>query len=143
VVRSEDEVAAGGGLLRRSTTVDRCVNTTWRWDGLTWSLLPTSSLSPVDASTMALDPMLGSLVLCACGSPVPPEPRVLSWDGSAWGSMLAEALPVEHGVEITDTDRGQLLLLGSPVADTQSGPQPVQVWALTGAAWRRIDRPST
>lgn len=118
------------------------VNTTWRWDGSAWSLLPTPSRSPVDASTMALDPMLGSLVLCACGSPVPPEPRVLSWDGSGWGSIAAEALPVEHGVEITDIDRGQLLLLGSSVADTQSGPQPVQVWALTGAAWRRIDRPS-
>jgi hypothetical protein len=118
------------------------VNTTWRWNGTTWDLLATPSRSPVDASTLALDPAIGSLVLCACGSSVPADPRLLQWDGSAWVLMGAGAIPVEHGVEITDVERRQLLLLGSPVADTQSGPQPVQVWTLTGSSWRRIDRPN-
>ncbi|HEY8673323.1 MAG TPA: hypothetical protein VIM76_06145 [Candidatus Dormibacteraeota bacterium] len=118
------------------------VNTTWRWNGSTWSLLATPSQSPVDASTMALDPATGSIVLCACGS-LPAEPRLLQWDGSAWESIAAGAIPVDHGVEITDAERHQLLLLGSPVADTQSGPQPVQVWTLSGSSWRRVDRPNT
>jgi len=119
------------------------VNTTWRWDGSTWTLVPTPNQSPIRASTMALDPATGSLVLCSCGSSVPPQPELLRWDGSAWGSIAAGRPPVQLGVEVTDFGRGQLLLLGSPLADMQAGPLPVQVWALTGSTWRRIDRANT
>jgi hypothetical protein len=119
------------------------VNTTWRWNGATWTLVPTPSRSPVDASTLALDPASGSLVLCSCGATTPPQSELLQWDGSSWGSISAGAPPVQLGVEITDIDRHQLLLVSSSVTDTQSGPQPVEVWSLTGSAWHRIDRPKT
>jgi hypothetical protein len=92
---------------------------------------------------MALDPRIGSLVLCTCGSQAPGEPVLRAWDGHGWTAIPAVSLPVEGGTEITDADRQQLLLLGSPVANTVAGAVPVQVWTLTGSNWRRIDGPSS
>jgi hypothetical protein len=115
------------------------VMTTWRWSGTSWGVLATPGNAPVHATTMALDPRIGALVLCTCGSPGPGEPILRAWDGHAWTPIPAVSLPVEGGTEVTDADRHQLLLLGSPVADTVTGAVPVQVWTLTGSAWQRID----
>lgn len=119
------------------------VNTTWRWDGGRWSLLATPDDSPQDASTMALDPAINSLVLCTCNSSGAGEPELLVWYRSGWISRTADRLPVEGGVEVTDTDRHQLLLLGSPAPGSASGAVPVEVWTLTGSTWQRIDRPAS
>jgi hypothetical protein len=118
------------------------VNTTWRWNGSMWSLLSTPKEAPIDASTMALDPGNDALVLCTCGSSVPSEPDLLQWNGSAWAPADAASLPIQGGVEVTDLDRHELLLLGAPSAAAPVNSIQVQVWALSGSAWRRIDRPS-
>ena len=118
------------------------VNTTWRWNGATWRLVSTPKVAPIDASTMALDPVLDALVLCTCVSPVPSEPELLQWNGSAWAATHAASLPIQGGVEVTDLDRHELLLLGAPSAAGSADSIQVQVWALTGSTWRRIDRPS-
>jgi hypothetical protein len=118
------------------------VNSTWRWSGSKWALLPTPSEAPVDASTMAFDPTLGALVLCPCGSAAPPRAGLLDWDGSAWTWIATGAPPLVGGVEITDMDRRQLLLLGAPASAPPSGSPPVQVWALVGSGWERMDAPS-
>jgi hypothetical protein len=123
--------------------VSGAVNTTWRWDGFKWSLLSTPDDSPHDASTMALDPAINSLVLCTCDSAVAGDPELLVWYRSGWISRTAARLPVEGGVEITDADRHQLLLLGSPPSATASAALPVEVWSLTGSTWTRIDRPGS
>jgi hypothetical protein len=118
------------------------VNTTWRWNGAKWTLLATSAPAPIDASTMALDPTLRSLVLCPCGAAVPPKPGLLDWDGSGWASIATGAPPLVGGVEVTDLDRRQLLLLGAPISAPPKGAPPVQVWTLVGSGWKRIDSPS-
>jgi hypothetical protein len=117
------------------------VDSTWRWDGSMWKQVDTTMPAPLDGSTMALDPSLGRLVLCTCGYSEPSEPELAGWTGRSWVAMPSAALPVHGGVEVTDADRGQLLLLGSPISplsDTASNPVPVEVWVLTGSSWRRI-----
>ena len=121
--------------------VTGAVNTTWRWDGGKWSLLATPDNSPQGASTMALDPANNSLVLCACGTSAPGEPALLVWYRSGWISRAAGALPLLGGVEVTDSDRHQLLLLGSPAPGSASSAVPVEVWTLSGSTWERIDHP--
>ena len=99
-------------------------NTTWRWSGATWTLLPTPVHAPIDGSTMALDPSIGHLVLCACDVTGVPEPELSVWDGSDWSPLPAGALPAVAGTEITDYDRNELLLFGTPRSGTASGQSP-------------------
>ena len=114
------------------------VDSTWRWDGSAWRQVDTATPAPLDASTMALDPSRGRLVLCTCGYSQPAEPELAGWTGRSWVAMPTASLPVRGGIEITDTDRGQLLLLGSPLAGATSNPVPVEVWLLSGSSWGRI-----
>jgi len=114
------------------------VDSTWRWDGSAWRQLDATTPAPLDGSTMAFDPSLGRLVLCTCGYAEPAEPELAGWTGRSWVGMRTAALPVRGGIEVTDADRGQLLLLGSPVSETASNPAPVEVWSLSGFSWRRI-----
>lgn len=114
------------------------VNSTWRWDGTAWKPVDTTTPAPLDGSTMALDPSLGRLVLCTCGYSEPSEPELAEWTGSSWQTVPSAPLPVRGGVEVTDADRGQLLLLGSPLSGGASNPVPVEVWAFSGSSWRRL-----
>ena len=109
-------------------------NTTWRWNGASWTLLPTPANPAVNGSTMALDPAIGRLVVCACGTPPVRGSALFAWDGSDWTALPAGAPPVEGGTAITDYDRHQLLLFGIP----RSATLPVQVWSLTGSTWGRL-----
>ena len=113
-------------------------NTTWRWSGGAWTLLPTPADAPVEGSTMALDPALGRLVLCACGLSATPQPELWEWDGGRWDPLHAAELPADSGTSISDADRGDLLLLGTPKS-AQSGQSPVDVWSLSGSTWRHLD----
>jgi hypothetical protein len=116
------------------------VNTTWRWDATRWTLLPTPAHSPIDGTTMALDPTLNRLVLCSCGVTTGQEHELLVWDGKAWTSVSSAPLPFEGGTEVTDSDRHALLLVGPPPVTTGSGVLPVQVWSLSGSAWRQVGK---
>jgi hypothetical protein len=129
------------------TVVDCCsappaplgaVDSTWSWDGSRWVRLTTTTAAPLDGSTMALDPTLDRLVLCTCGYSLPAEPKLARWTGTDWVTVAGAALPFTGGIEVTDADRGQLLLLGSPKTEAASSSIPVEVWTLTGATWRRI-----
>ena len=114
------------------------VDSTWRWDGSRWRPVETTNPAPLDGSTMALDPSVGRLILCTCGYSQPSEPELAGWTGRSWVTMAAAGLPVRGGVEVTDADRGKLLLLGSPLGSTTSNPGPVEVWSLSGSSWRRV-----
>jgi hypothetical protein len=123
--------------------VSGAVNTTWRWEGTRWSLLATPDDSPLDASTMALDPASNSLVLCSCAASGSDQSGLLVWYRSGWISRKAARPPFLGGVEVTDADRHQLLLLGSSAAGGAPAAVPVEVWTLTGSTWQRIDRPAS
>jgi len=114
-------------------------NTTWRWSGGAWTLLPAAADVAPLASDMALDPTVGRLVLCACGRPASSQPGLWMWDGSRWSSLPAAQLPVESGTVVSALDRGDLLLLGAPKS-AQPGQFPVDVWSLSGSSWHQLDR---
>jgi Galactose oxidase, central domain len=114
------------------------VDSTWRWDGGAWRPADTTTPAPLDGSTMALDPSLGRLILCTCGYSQPSEPELAGWTGRSWVEIPSATLPVRGGIEVTDADRGQLLLLGSPINGATSNPVPVEVWSFSGAGWRRL-----
>ncbi len=114
-------------------------NTTWKWSGGTWTLVPTQT-APIDGSTMALDPAIDRLVLCACGASPTPEPALSMWDGTGWASLPAVPPPVVGGTEITDADRGELLLFGAPNTSGPSDRTPVEVWSLTRSTWSQLGR---
>lgn len=113
-------------------------DTTWRWNGATWTLLPTPAHAPIEGTTMALDPALSRLVLCACDPSTLPQPALSVWDGSKWALLTTGAVPVTGGIETTDYDRHELLLFGSPRGATPSGQAPIGVWKLTGSTWSRV-----
>jgi hypothetical protein len=114
-------------------------NTTWRWNGRSWTLLPDQPAAPVSGSTMALDPARGRLVLCACGFAASQPSPLWEWGGTAWVSLTSGPLPAAGGMEVTDADRGVLLLLGAPNAANQAGRTPVEVWVLTPrSSWAQL-----
>jgi hypothetical protein len=116
-------------------------NTTWRWNGASWTLLPSSGAAPSGGSTMALDPPIGHLVLCACGAPASSNPPLWGWDGAGWVSLRSGPVPVMTGTAITDSDRGELLLFGTPASALQAGHTPVEVWQLTPRlTWLQLGR---
>lgn len=114
-------------------------NTTWQWSGATWTLLATPT-APIDGSTMALDPAIDRLVLCACDASPTPRPALSMWEGTGWASLPAVPPPVVEGMEITDADRGELLLFGAPNTAESSDHTPVEVWSLTESTWRLLGR---
>ncbi len=89
---------------------------------------------------MALDPARGRLVLCACGFAAS-QSQLWEWGGTAWVSLTSGPLPATGGMEVTDADRGVLLLFGAPNAANQAGHTPVDVWVLTArSSWAQLGR---
>lgn len=113
-------------------------STTWMWNGATWTLLPTPVHAPSDGSTMALYPASERLVLCACDSPAGAD--LSAWRGNVWDPLPGGRVPLAGGVEITDYDRNQLLLVASGPAQAVTGQGPVELWRWTGSSWSRIGR---
>ena len=89
---------------------------------------------------MALDPAIDRLVLCACDASPTPRPALSMWEGTGWASLVAAPPPVVGGTEITDADRGELLLFGPPNTAEPSDHTPVEVWSLTRSTWRELGR---
>jgi hypothetical protein len=111
---------------------------TWRWNGSTWSLV-TGADSPSDASAIALDPVLGTLVLCNCNLVGGVVPSLWSWNGQQWIPRATDRVPSQPQAEVDDVAHSQMLLLGFAVAGAESIAQPVQTWALSGSVWRLLD----
>ena len=112
-------------------------NTTWRWNGASWTLLPTPANPPI-SQRWRLDPALGCLGLCACGTPSALWGRRCRLGRQRLGGSAPPPVPVEGGTAITDYDRHQLLLFGIPRSATLPVHSPVQVWSLTGSTWGRL-----
>ena len=117
------------------------VNTTWRWNGNSWTLLPPTTGAPLNGSTMALDPMIGRLVLCDCSGSSSTQAALWVWGGTDWASFPTSALPVTGGTEVTDgTD---LLIFGPPKSEAKSQAPPVDAWVLTSrSTWSQVGKVS-
>jgi hypothetical protein len=111
-------------------------DTTWRWNGATWTLLAPAH-APIGGSTMAMDPAIGRVVLCACGSWAPLS-SLFAWGGGDWTALRAGAIPVDNGTAITDDDLHKFLLFGIPKSAILPGQSPVEIWSLTASGWARL-----
>jgi len=110
--------------------------TTWRFDSGGWHPLPATP--PQATAGLALDPISGSLLLCS--DPTPDAfARLWRWSGDAWTMVPRSTLAFAQGVEVTDVDRRQFLVLGFDAPPADLFPQAVRVWAWDGSAWHRPD----
>ncbi len=113
---------------------------TWRYDGTTWQNLPATP--PSVTTGVTLDPTSGHLVVCSDPTTAGP-PELWSWTGAGWMPVPRSELPMELGLEVSDLDRNEVVMLAFAVSPTQQTPQPVLVWGWTGRAWERLDDRST
>lgn len=113
---------------------------TLRWDGTSWTLLPTRGQLASTAG-VALDPVGGRLMVAAeNGFPaVPTTSTAWSWTGSDWTLLRNTSGPPWPQATVTDHTRGRLLLFATLVPPSQNTPQTVHVWEWQGAHWRRVD----
>jgi hypothetical protein len=106
--------------------------TTWRFDGRGWHSLPATP--PAATAGLALDPMSGRLLLCSDAT-ADASAQLWRWSGGGWMVVPQSALSIHEGIEVTDNDRGQFLMLGFDAPPAQTGPQPVLVWEWSGRDW--------
>jgi hypothetical protein len=114
--------------------------TTWSFDGRGWHPLPATP--PQATAGLALDPASRSLLLCSDPT-ADAFAQLWRWNGSAWALVPRSQLTVEQGIEVTDLDRAQFLMLGFEDPPTQLQPQPVHVWEWNGSSWHQRDATDT
>jgi hypothetical protein len=110
---------------------------TWRWNGSEWIAL-TTSMHPLDGSSMQEDPSLRRLVLCSCDLAGGLSPEMWVWNGRDWTKGPYPQAPVAPEAEAIDPADSQFLILGSAIAGADALTQTVQVWAMRGAHWLRL-----
>lgn len=113
---------------------------TWKWTGGRWTLL--SSTVPVDATSLAYDPVSHRLIAYAGQQPFSPKPgmgvssvsgysRTWAFTGGRWVELLSENTPVQQpedapGVLAPGPDDGRLMLINALG----------RTWTWTGRGWR-------
>jgi hypothetical protein len=110
---------------------------TWRWNGSAWIPL-TTSVHPLDGSSLAEDPSLSRLVLCGCDLAGGQRPELWVWNGHDWTVAPYPPPPVAAEAEIIDPVDSQFLALGSAISGLDTLTQTVEVWTLHGTQWRRL-----
>lgn len=110
--------------------------TTWHFDGRNWQQLPAPPPAATDG--LALDPVSGRLLLYSDAT-LDTFPQLWRWNGTAWTRVPRSILTVQEGVEVTDLDRGQFLMLGFDTPTNQVTALPVHVWGWSGRGWRELD----
>jgi hypothetical protein len=108
--------------------------TTWRFDAGGWHRLPATP--PQATAGLALDPTSSHLLLCSDPT-ADAFAQLWRWSGTGWTGVPQSKLTAQQGVEVTDVDRGQFLMLGFDAPPAQQTPQPVRVWAWNGSSWQQ------
>jgi hypothetical protein len=123
-------------LFVSATPPNGAGTSTWLWDATGWR----EGRANITAAPcgVALDPVREQLLLCGT-TPGAPGPQVWSWSGVSWVPIQNSRLPIEPEAEISDINRGQILILGSLTQPSQGFPQPLELWSWNGVAWLRVD----
>jgi len=128
-----------------SSGPDESSTVTLQWQGSAWHRMqlmldPTIAAHPsATVAALALDPMVGRLLLtCAAAGPGAASDEWI-WDGTKWTLAAAVQLPASSYAEIADPRDARTLLIGSLVPTTPEAPELIHIWAWDGAAWRRQD----
>jgi hypothetical protein len=109
---------------------------TYTWDGAAWHRVTTHT-TPAFTVGLVRDPLSARLLMFGDPSVVPGK-QLWSWSGRDWTLVAGARLPVFPTRAVTDTDLGQVVIVGSAVEPVQGNPQPMQVWSLNGTAWRQL-----
>lgn len=128
---------AEGCCEKQPKDVLGAIPSTWRWNGSTWRPLATR-ISPVDGSSLAVDPALGRLVLCACNLQRGMGPAMWIWSGHDWDRGPYPQIPIAPQAEVVDPSDDQLLVLGPAISRVDALVQNVEVWTSRGSAWVQL-----
>src|SRR5580704_140449 len=109
--------------------------TTWQFDGHGWNLL--TATPPSATAGLTLDPSSGHLLLLSDPT-ADVSAELWRWTGSTWSRVIQSELSVQQGVEVTDLDRGQFLMVGFENQPTQAVPQAIRVWDWGGSHWQPL-----
>ncbi|HEX3833796.1 MAG TPA: putative Ig domain-containing protein [Solirubrobacteraceae bacterium] len=112
-----------GGFEYTSGLNGEILNTTWTWNGTTWTQQHPTAAPPASAQgTMAFDPQLNEVVMLTNTAPA----QTWAWNGSNWRQLSSSTNPPSRrlGAMALDTAANQLILTGgvsdanAPLADT-------------------------
>jgi hypothetical protein len=128
----------GTGTEGTSPSADR--NSTWRWDGSTWTRVATAGPSPRNQAAIAYDPARQRVVLFGGQSGVFPNITVFTdtweWDGTAW-TQRATTGPSSrvHQTIAFDRARGKVVLYGG--FNISLGQELRDIWEWDGSSWQQ------
>jgi hypothetical protein len=119
--------------------VGMVVNTTWTWDGTTWSQrTPATVPSPRADAALVYDSARQQVVLYSGARYGPPLNDLWTWNGNTWQQQHPAQMPPErvHGTLIYDEALQQAILFAG---DSFYGLQPLgDTWAWNGTGWTEI-----
>ena len=128
----------GTGTEGSSPSADR--NSTWTWDGTTWTRIATTGPSPRFLSAIAYDATRQRVVLHGGQAGVFPNITLLAdtweWDGTSWAQKATSGpSPRVHQTMAFDRTRGRVVLYGG---FTSAGQQElVDIWEWDGTSWQQ------
>jgi hypothetical protein len=128
----------GTGTEGSSASGDR--NSTWKWDGTTWTRIATTGPSPRYLAAVAYDATRQRVVLHGGQAGVFPNITFLAdtweWDGTTW-TQTATAGPSArvHQTMAFDRTRGRVVLYGgfTPANNQELG----DIWEWDGTSWQQ------
>jgi hypothetical protein len=127
-----------GGVGTEGTSPSGDRNSTWRWDGTTWTRLATTGPSARYEAAVTYDATRQRVVLYGGQSGVFPNITVLAdtweWDGNAWtqrattgpGARMHQAIAFDRG-------RGKVVLYGG--FDGTNVQELNDIWEWDGTSW--------
>lgn len=129
-----------GGTGTEGTAASGDRNSTWKWDGTTWTRIATTGPTPRYQATLAYDATRQRVVLYGGQSGVFPNITVLSdtweWDGTSW-TQKATTGPSSrvHQSMAFDRARGRVVLYGGFNSAAQQELR--DIWEWDGTSWQQ------
>jgi hypothetical protein len=128
----------GTGTEGTSPSADR--NSTWRWDGSTWTRIATAGPSPRNQAALTYDATRQRVVLFGGQTGAFPNITVLAdtweWDGNSWTQRATTGpSPRVHATIAFDRTRNRVVLFGGFNATTNTELR--DIWEWDGTAWQQ------
>jgi hypothetical protein len=133
-----------GGLSEQSAADTKYLSDLWKWDGTSWTQLPSSGPSGRANAMMA---SLGNTLVLFGGATDAAEDAsagnssraflsdTWTWDGTSW-TQRSETGPSARAEAVLAPLRGHLILFGGETAD---GSPSSETWSWDGTAWTELN----
>lgn len=129
-----------GGTGTEGSAVSADRNSTWKWDGSTWTRIATTGPSPRYLAAIAYDATRQRVVLHGGQAGVFPNTTFLAdtweWDGTSWTQKATTGPSARvHQTMAFDRTRGRVVLYGGFVPSTNA--ELGDIWEWDGTAWQQ------